>query len=114
MIDDDTQGDLFGQPPPERVPGPMYRKDDRVTSVAAAHAVEPKVNELHLAVLTALGPFGTHGLTAEELEQLPQFRLYGPSTVRKRISELAQMGRISEAGTRTNSRGRSMIVWRRP
>jgi hypothetical protein len=47
-------------------------------------------------------------MTDGELENLPVFAHYGPSTVRKRRSELYQAGRVAETGAR---RGK-MNVWR--
>lgn len=88
----------------------MYRSDDHDTSIEAAEAVGKGLRELHKRVLAA---FTEHGdLTDEELEQLPEFEGFGPSTLRKRRSELYQMGRLAEAGSRTNQRGRRMKIWR--
>ena len=39
-------------------------------------------------------------MTAGEAEQLPAFSDYGPSSVRKRISELAKAGQLESVGRR--------------
>ena len=91
----------------------MVRSNDPDTSYAAARAVSRKLNELHFRILAALRT-NDKPMTAEQLERLPQFADFGPSTVRKRVSELAHMGKVLEAGMATNSRGRSMILYRLP
>jgi hypothetical protein len=85
---------------------PGVRHFDHPTSVAPDGR---RLNELHREVLSA---FEAHGrLTDEELERLPQFGCYGPSTIRKRRSELYLMGQLVRVGERNNSRGRRMVVW---
>jgi len=87
----------------------MVHHDDPVTSLEAAVVIARHRTELHdkiEAALRALGP-----MDDEQLEQLPQFAGYGPSTIRKRRSELFQMGVVTPCGVRTNSRGRRMLVW---
>lgn len=89
----------------------MHHADDPYTSVEAAAAVERRRTELHEKVL---GAFDVHGaMTDEDLEQRPEFTDYGPSTIRKRRSELLQAGAIMAIGDRRNSRGRRMLIWNR-
>lgn len=89
----------------------MTHHDDPYTSHEAAAAIERRRTELHEKVLEA---FDAHGaMTDEDLEQLPEFVEYGPSTIRKRRSELLQAGAIIAIGDRRNSRGRRMLIWSR-
>jgi hypothetical protein len=89
---------------------PMVRSKDHETSVAAAESIVGKITKLHAKVLSA---FAEHGeMTDAKLEQLPQFSDYGPSTIRKRRSELFLMGKLADTGRRElNERGAKMIVW---
>lgn len=80
----------------------MVRGDSPVTSQAAAVRVLEKLSALQHQVLMAVD-----GLTDRELERLPQFSEYAPSTIRKRRSELWQLGRLREDGTRDG-----LTVWR--
>ena len=50
-------------------------------------------------------------MTDEELNQLPEFSEYGPTTVRKRRTELYQAGLVEQYSVKRNSRGVKMIVW---
>jgi hypothetical protein len=98
---------LFSAPNP--APGglpPMHRVADQQTSIDAAAAVLPKVRTLHEEVLAALAAAGAEGLNDRQLEQLPQFARYGPSTIRKRRSELYQLGYVTHRGTRDG-----LMVW---
>ena len=85
---------------------PMHRAADPLTSRAAAAGILPKVNTLHEQVLSALAAAGADGLNDRQLEQLPQFAKYGPSTIRKRRSELYQLGYVTHRGTRDG-----LMVW---
>lgn len=85
---------------------PMHRTRDPQTSREAAAAILPKVNSLHEQVLEALAVAGDAGLNDRQLEQLPQFSRYGPSTIRKRRSELYQLGYVTHRGTRDG-----LMVW---
>lgn len=85
---------------------PMVRSDDRSTCSDAADRVLPKIRELHAQVLAAVRTAATDGITDRELERLPQFARYGPSTVRKRRSELYQLGYLAPAGVRDR-----LTVW---
>lgn len=88
----------------------MVHTDDPSTSYQAAEKLMPKLHALHECVLNAFEAEGP--MTDEELEELPQFAAYGPSTIRKRRSELYQAGKVTQTGKRKNSRGQNMIVWR--
>lgn len=90
---------LFSRPP-------MTRENDGKTSTDAAARILPKVNALHEQVLSALAAAGAEGLNDRQLEQLPQFAQYGPSTIRKRRSELYQLGYVTHCGTRDG-----LMVW---
>lgn len=90
----------------------MVHADDPHTSRDAAAVIARKRTALHAKVLLA---FQAHGqMTDEDLERLPAFEGYGPSTIRKRRSELYQQGALVSYGDRANSRGRSMLVWGLP
>lgn len=80
------------------------------TERSSAAAVLPHRGVIQQAVLECFKRRGR--MTAEECEQLAEFEEYGPSTVRKRISELKQLGELVADGTAPNSRGRPMTVWR--
>lgn len=94
---------LFAQP---AVPA-LHRQRERATSIAAAAAQERKLSSRHQLVLEAFAAHDALGLTDRELEQLPTFALWAPSTARKRRSELFHMGRLVEADRRGG-----MTVWR--
>lgn len=98
----------FDAPDPRR----MVRADARDTEIAAAAAVQLTMNSTRQAVLDAVVELGG-AATAEQLEQLPRFAHMAPSTVRKRVSELAQMGHLVADGTRLNSRALPMTMWRK-
>lgn len=90
----------------------MTHRGGRRTEAKAALSVVRGVSALQQQVLDAFDEF--HQLTAEQCERLPCFAHLGPSTVRKRISELAQAGKLMPCGEQPNSRGKAMTVWRRP
>lgn len=85
----------------------MHRKHDHQTSIDAseriARSVKTRLQEQIHAKLVELGP-----MTDGELEALPGFAHYGPSTVRKRRSELFQAHRVIDTGERRNH----MKIWR--
>lgn len=87
------------------------RASDPVTSHAAADVAttQPRLSRLQAQVLDAIRAHP--GITDAELEALPAFQRYGPSTVRKRRTELYQMGRIEATGTATRPRS-SLLRWR--
>jgi len=90
------QHDLFSE---DQTTKGMARHDDTATSKAAAAAVAVHLNNLQIAVLES---FRTHGhMSARQVER--RFPEYGFSTVRKRVSELNQMGLILPTGTETVS-----------
>lgn len=80
----------------------MVHGDDPVTSQAAAVALLPKLSTLQAAVLAV-----ADGRTDREIERLPQFSDYAASTVRKRRTELYQMGKLRPDGERDG-----LTVWR--
>lgn len=88
---------------------PSFRVSDGPTSREAAVAVAGGSKAMHKKILEAFANCPT--LTDQELEELSVFRGYGPSTVRKRRSELFQMGKLKQMAVTKNSRGRMMIVW---
>jgi len=101
------QFDLFGQQPDIRG---MHRTGDHQTSIAAAKTVKRKLSELHNRLIEAFKRVGP--MTDGELELLPEFSDYGPSTIRKRRSELYQRGCLEKTSVR-KSMGRSpMVVWK--
>jgi len=74
----------------------MARRTDPPTSHAAAEVVRPhlgKIQQHVLDVYAARGP-----MSARTAERLPDFEMYGFSTIRKRISELAQSGLLVPVG----------------
>ena len=88
---------------------PARRRNDLPTAAAAGDSMPRKLTDLHARVLDA---FDEHRrLTDEQLERLPEFASYGPSTIRKRRSELYALGHLKQLGTALNSRGRPMVVW---
>ncbi len=89
----------------------MVHTGDPHTSTDAAVVVARRRTELHARVLRAFGAVGP--MTDEELERLPEFAAMGPSTLRKRRSELFQQGALVIVGERLNTRGRKMAVWDR-
>jgi hypothetical protein len=87
----------------------MVHRDDGFTALESAHVIARRRSELHELVLQAFAEAGP--MTDEELERLPQFRTFGPSTLRKRRSELYEMRALEIVGDKRNSRGRSMFIW---
>lgn len=76
--------------------GGMARTSDPLTSHEAADVVAPRVTAIQTKVLEA---FTTHGnMTAYDAEKLDEFSQYGHATIRKRISELARSGYLTERG----------------
>lgn len=84
----------------------LWRANDHSTSIEAGLAVSEKRSALQATILEALQRLGP--MTDRELEALPVFARYAPSTVRKRRSELYQDECIEPTGER---RGR-LKVWR--
>lgn len=104
------QGDIFDDAriQPETIAG-MVHRDDLHTARDAAAAIVPKLTRLHDQVLAAFRRRGR--MTDEALEGLDEFATYGPSTIRKRRSELAARGDLVAVGDQRNSRGRKMLIW---
>ena len=72
------------------------RKTDPVTSKQAAGKIAPHLSELQREVLHAFEVLGE--MTGGEAEKLTQFASCKPSTVRKRICEMARMCKLIECG----------------
>lgn len=87
----------------------MVHADDPETSRKAATTIARKASALHTQIQDALEAHGP--MNDEQLERLPQFADYGPSTIRKRRSELFQWGTLVAVGVAVNSRGHEMTVW---
>lgn len=87
------------------------RASDPATSHAAAEVAttQPRLSRLQAQVLDAIRAHP--GITDAELEALPVFQRYGPSTVRKRRTDLLQMGMIEAIGTATRARS-VLLRWR--
>ena len=94
--------------PEKHVLSGMIRRGDCVTSIAAAESILNIVSGLRHEIYELLSTKGP--MTDEELEK--SFTGYGPSTVRKRRSELYHLGLLETAGTRINKRHRPMFLWR--
>ena len=78
-------------------------RGDPHTSIDAAAKLAPKRTALHARVLEA---FDRHGpMTDDELERLPEFSGYGPSTIRKRRSEVYQRQALRVCGEGVNRAG---------
>jgi len=102
-----TQPTLFGDA--RTGIGGMVHQGDPPTSKEAAQVIARRQSELQWQVCEAFRQYGS--MTDEELERLPCFKTFGPSTIRKRRSELYRMGELVPMGTEHNSRGRWMTVW---
>ena len=88
----------------------MHRRDDPQTSIAAAKRILSRISVLQYRVYeTLLRHFRKtgNGLTDKELERLPEYRECGDSTVRKRRTELKQMGYVIESGEKRDR----LTVW---
>jgi hypothetical protein len=93
------QYDLFGGEPPAQRHSP--------TSQAAASAIKPRINALHLAVIRYLR--GCDGATDEEMQAgIPM----NPNTQRPRRVELTLRGEVVDSGRvrMTHSR-RLAVIW---
>ena len=105
----DLTGDLFDgtwdQPQPVLpARAPAVRRSDPQTSHAAAALVTQdgkRLSELQQRVLDA---FRDGPMTAKAAEELERFDDFSPSTIRKRISELARAGLLESAGVDTSGR----------
>jgi hypothetical protein len=96
--------DLFDWTPPPDLTR-MHRRPDHDTSIAAAAEVFKFRSDLQREIYEV---FLTDGaMTDGELEAMERFTVYGPSTVRKRRSELFQAGLLRKTGERRGG----MNVW---
>lgn len=75
---------------------PLWRCADATTSHAAGAAVGSRLSDLQAVVLELLERHGA--MTAKEAERLERFAALAPSTVRKRVSELARAGALTRTG----------------
>ena len=82
----------------------MTHRHDHDTSIAAADRIHDRLSDLQVEVLAVLRDYGP--MTARECERLNSFSRCGPSTVRKRISELYKAGKLVAVGRRDG-----MKVW---
>ena len=101
--------DMFAAPViaiPTRAIRTMVRPDSSIESQAAAVRVLCLLTPIQRQVLHALADAGSKGLTDRELETLPIFAARGPSTIRKRRSELFHAGRVVRIDRRDG-----MAVW---
>ena len=89
----------------------LTRRTDPDTSHEAADAIAPKLSSIQTAVIAAYIQRGP--MSARQAERLPELSEWGFSTIRKRVSELAQLGRLVEAGTETSSGKTRATVYRR-
>jgi hypothetical protein len=107
----DFPGEYIDVTPP-LTPGPMVHRTDYATSVAAAEAVRPHVSPLMWTVHAELARLGD--ATDAELERLAVFDNYAPSTVRKRRTDLYQLGMVEPTGETRQAPGRrcALTVWR--
>ena len=99
MTPSDNTGDLLAW-------SAMTRVGDHQTSIEAARRVSAKLSELQRQVLQAFRDLGP--MTDGQLEELPIFDDQGPSTIRKRRSELYRAGLLVKAGRDAE---RSMTIW---
>ena len=93
---------------PDDITG-MVRSEDHATSIAAAKILVRGVTDLQRRIVSSFKQFGP--MTDEELERLPEYSEYGPTTVHKRRTELYQAGKVEQHSVKRNSRGKKMIVW---
>lgn len=106
----DSNLDLFSEDHIAR----MTHHCARATEVEAARIICRKRGVLHEKVLQAFRDRGA--MTDEELERLPQFTTFAPSTIRKRRSELADprmfpIPPVVQVGVRMRPGKCSMTVW---
>jgi hypothetical protein len=76
----------------------MVRGSDSLTAQAAAVRVEPGLKALQSRIMEIIRADGPQ--TDRELEIRPEFSKYGPSTVRKRRSELSALRLLMPVGER--------------
>jgi hypothetical protein len=94
---------LFGNPEPL-----LPWQEHSQPSIDAAHSLKPHAYNLREKVYNAIKSHGLSGLTSQQIEIVTEL---SGNTVRPRIVELANAGRIMEAGTRPTKSGRQAAVW---
>ena len=87
----------------------LVRGTNPGTSVAAAAAVEPRLSDLQKIVWEYIRSRGT--VIDSDLVSWGISQGYAESTLRKRRTELSQMGLLELCGQRKNQRGRKELVW---
>ena len=87
----------------------LSRNTDPPTSHDAARTVEKKLNDLQATVLEFIRQRGT--VIDSDLVARGVSQGYAESTLRKRRTELSQMGLLELVGQRKNQRGRKELVW---
>jgi hypothetical protein len=87
----------------------LVRNIDPDTSLAAARAVEPRLSDLQKIVWEYIRSRGT--VIDSDLVAWGISQGYAESTLRKRRTELSQMGLLELVGQRKNQRGRKELVW---
>lgn len=87
----------------------LVRNIDPITSVEAAQVVEPKLSNLQRQVFEWIRDHGP--VIDSQLVALAYSMGYSESTLRKRRTELSQMGMLELCGERKNERGRSELSW---
>ena len=87
---------LMGVVPSEPPTKAVARRTDPPTSHQAAAAITPHLGRIQQLVYDVYTDHGA--MSARYAEKLPEFDDYGFSTIRKRISELAQMGLLQQVG----------------
>lgn len=87
----------------------LVRVVDPDTSRLAAECLIPNLTKLQALVYETIKLHGP--VTDEKLENCFDRNAFGPTTIRKRRTELYQAGVLRDVGRATNARGRSMILW---
>lgn len=95
-------------PPQHNQPG-MHRRDDAQTSIDASEYVAKSLPEKQAAVYRAFVANGP--MTDAELDALPQFKSWRPSTARCRRKELRNDGYLFDTGEVKKIGRCNLIVW---
>ena len=74
----------------------MARRGDPDTSKTAAVAISDRLSRLQREVLAAYRQHGA--MSARQVENLPEFEFFAPSTIRKRVSELHGRDQLRDTG----------------
>lgn len=105
---DDDQPDLFSA-----TKGMVRPTDPNTSHEAAAGVVKRDKSKLQKKILEAFEREGP--MTDMELEELPEFEKYAPTTISKRRTELYQRGElVMLPEERVNRFGSKMKVWGLP